>query len=259
MNQEVQNSVDYLIPVITGTLLFGLLTVFIIFFILLYRRTRVKLHIERERIKQELLRVENEVKEQTLINVSRELHDNLGQIASLIKINLNMISKNLSKEDLEHVSESLQLIQRLITDIRSLSSSLNGERLKNIGWLNAVSEDVKRINALGDIKIELKSQGESKFSKQKEVVVYRIVQEILNNMLKHAKAYTANLTIDCQNDFVHIHYQDNGIGFDVNKGVSGQGLHNIKQRCELISAELQLESIPNLGTEIKLKIKNDAA
>lgn len=257
VNQQVQNSADYLIPVITGTLLFGLLTVFIIFFILLYRRTRVKLHLERERIKQELLRVENEVKEQTLINVSRELHDNLGQVASLIKINLVMISKNLSKEDLEYLNDSLELIQQLITDIRSLSASLNGERLRNIGWINAITEDVRRINALGDFQIKLESEGNSSLSKDKEVVVYRIVQEILNNMLKHARAYTANLKIEGNDDSIEVHYQDNGVGFDMTTVASGQGLNNIRQRCELIDAQLQIESIPNLGTEIKLKVKND--
>ncbi len=249
---------NYYIALISGTLLFGLLTVFIIFFILLYRRTRIKLHWERERIKQELLRVENEVKEQTLINVSRELHDNFGQVAALIKINLNMLARNLKGDELEQVKESLVLIQQLLTDIKSLSASLNGERLRNLGWIQAVSEDIKRINAIGEIEISFQSEGNSKLSGEKQVVVYRITQEILSNMLKHAKAYNATVTVNCD-DFVTLSYSDNGVGFDENKIVPGQGLDNIRQRCELIDATVEMNSAPNHGTRITLKIKNDGS
>ncbi|MCR9173376.1 MAG: ATP-binding protein [bacterium] len=249
---------NYQISLIAGTLLFALLTVFIIFFILLYRRTRVKLHWERERIKQELLRVENEVKEQTLINVSRELHDNFGQVAALIKINLNLISKTLKGDELEQAKESLVLIQQLLTDIKSLSASLNGERLKEIGWIQAVADDIKRVNAIGELKIEFEAAGRSKLSTEKQVVFYRITQEILSNMLKHAKAYTAQIKVNC-NDHVILYYSDNGVGFDENKIVPGQGLDNIRQRCELIGASVEISGKPAQGTQITLKIKNDGS
>lgn len=252
------NQVELYFPLITGTLLFGLLTVFIIFFILLYRRTRVKLHWERERIKQELLRVENEVKEQTLINVSRELHDNFGQVAALIKINLKMLSSSLNGDQLEQVNESLVLIQQLLTDIKSLSASLNGERLRNLGWIQAVNDDIQRINALGEIQIEFQSEGTSKLSAEKQVVMYRITQEILSNMLKHAKAYTASISVNCKEEIV-LTYNDNGVGFDKDKIVPGQGLDNIRQRCELIDAEVSMTSAPDIGTQITLKIKNDGS
>lgn len=252
------NSFEYIFPIVAGTLLFGLLTVFIVFFILLYRRTRVKLHWERERVKQELLRVENEVKEQTLINVSRELHDNFGQVAALIKINLNMLAKSLKGDELEQVKESLILIQQLLTDIKSLSASLNGERLRELGWIQAVSDDIQRINGMGEIEIDFQAEGTSKLSTEKQVVVYRITQEILSNMLKHAKAYTASIHVSCE-DIITLTYSDNGVGFDEDKIIPGQGLDNIRQRCELIGASVEMKSTLDVGTKITLKIQNDGS
>lgn len=111
---------DIITTIITGTLLFGLLTVFIIYFILLYRKSQTKLHFERERRKRELLQAEVEIKEQTLVNVSREIHDNLGQAAALVKINLNLVSQNIPEADREKINESTELMKKLIGDMRSL-------------------------------------------------------------------------------------------------------------------------------------------
>ena len=247
---------EYLIAVIGGALLFGLLAAFVFFFILMYRRTRVKLHWERERIKQELLRVENEVKEQTMISVSRELHDNFGQVAALIKINLNLLAKSVDEQHVGQVKESINLIQRLLADIKSLSASLNGERLRNIGWIQAFQDDVKRIAAMGEIKIVFQSNGDSNLSLEKQVVVYRVTQEILSNMLKHAKSSEVSVEIQCSESEITLDYRDNGVGFDENKVIPGQGLDNMRKRCDLIGAKISIESQPGTGTHIILKLPN---
>jgi signal transduction histidine kinase len=245
-------SIEYLIPVIGGTTLFGLLLAFIIYFILIYRKTQVKLDFEKERLKSELLRVENEVKEQTLTNVSRELHDNFGQIASLIKINLSMVSKLESSSDQQKITESTELIKQLIGDIKSLSASLNGERISKLGWLKTIAEDIKRINSIGTMQIEYNSDFASTLTRDKEVILYRIIQELFNNSLKYAQAEKAELNIYTKNNTTTISYTDNGIGFDVNKVVLGSGLINIKERCKMINAELKMTSI--LGKETNFTI-----
>lgn len=245
---------EYLIPVITGTLLFGLLTVFIIYFILIYRKTRVKLNLERERLKQELLRVENEVKEQTLINVSRELHDNLGQIASLIKINLNMMSKEQNKEDTERVNDSLILVKGLIGDIKSLSASLRGDKIRNKGWINLIREDIERVNKMEGLHISFEYDANGELEHEKEVILYRITQEIVNNTLKHAKATEAKLSIFKTQNELHLHFSDNGIGFVSSKVIRGSGLTNIEDRCEMIGAILKIKSQPTMGTEIQISL-----
>jgi two-component system NarL family sensor kinase len=140
------------------------------------------------------LRVENEVKEQTLTNVSRELHDNFGQIASLIKINLNMISKDLASEDLEKVEESLSLVKQLIGDIKSLSSSLNGDQIRQLGWLEVVKNEVERVNKTGVLTIKFVVENWWTLSHEKEVILFRMVQEMMNNTLKHAQAHHRRIT-----------------------------------------------------------------
>ncbi|GAB5418861.1 MAG: sensor histidine kinase [Crocinitomicaceae bacterium] len=249
-------SFEYWVPVIAGTILFPLLAAFIIYFILLYRRSQTKLHLERERVQQELLRVENEVKEQTLLNVSRELHDNLGQVASLIKINMNMLSTKLSGNDLNQVNESLTLIKQLISDIKSLSNSLKGERLREIGWLESIEEEVRRANTIEGFKIEFLQKGASQLSHESELILFRIIQEILNNTLKHSRADKAVLKINCAANHTKISFEDNGEGFDVATVKRGSGLNNIQDRCEMIHAEFEISSGKKEGTQISINLSH---
>lgn len=252
-------TIEYLIPVLSGVLLFGLLTAFVIYFILVYRKTQGTLDWERERIKQELLRVENEVKEQTLTNVSRELHDNFGQIASLIKINLSMISKELSAEDTQKVSDSLDLLKQLIGDIKSLSSSLNGDNIMKNGWLKILSEDIRRINAIGTTQFDFNYDENIRLGHEKEVILYRVLQEIINNSLKYAKASNAKLGIHSKQKRILISFEDNGIGFDQKTIIPGNGLRNIYERCKIIDAQLDIFSKAGQGTKITINIAHDGS
>jgi two-component system NarL family sensor kinase len=244
------NDLDYLVPIISGIILFGLLLAFVIYFILVFRKTQTTLDFERERIKTELLRVENEVKEQTLTNVSRELHDNFGQIASLIKINLNMISKDLASEDLEKVEESLSLVKQLIGDIKSLSSSLNGDQIRQLGWLEVVKNEVERVNKTGVLTIKFVVENWWTLSHEKEVILFRMVQEMMNNTLKHAQATTAELRIEASSEQTKIEFSDNGIGFNLMEVKRGNGLINIQERCKIIEANLDFSSNEAMGTKI---------
>lgn len=243
-------NIDIILPIVVGTVLFGLLITFVIYFILIYRKTQNKLDFERERLKSELLRVENEVKEQTLTNVSRELHDNFGQIASLIKINLNMVSKNLTPSDHVKIEESLSLLKQLIGDIKSLSSSLNGDHIRQLGWVEAVRRDVERINKMGGLQIEFTCEHWPALSAEKEVILYRILQEITNNSLKHAKATEAILQIANQNGETKIVFSDNGVGFDSREVKLGNGLKNIAERCKMIDAHVEFSAPKTGGSEI---------
>lgn len=247
-------TIEYLIPVVSGTILFGLLTVFIVYFILAYRKTQVKLDFERERLKSELLRVENEVKEQTLTNVSRELHDNFGQVASLININLNLLKSDLTPTQTAQVDESKKLIKQLIQDIKQLSKSINGDRITQIGWLKSIENEVSRINKSGAIEIQFETKGNSTLSDEKQVFLYRIVQELLNNTMKHAKASKAALHVDCSKDSTAIQFSDNGIGFDLKTTTMGSGIGNIEERCKMIDAEFVISSNKGTGIEVRITL-----
>lgn len=256
MNQTTLN-IEYLVPVFAGTLLFALLIAFIIYFILLYRKSQVKFTLERERLKQELLHIENEVKEQTLIHVSRELHDNLGQVASLIKINLNMMSDSLNAEDTERINDSLVLLKQMIGDIKTLSASLKGDNIREKGWVNLIYEDFERLNKQDKVDFSVDTEGDLTLDPEKEVILYRIYQEILNNTIKHADATSILLSIVARNGFIYFVFSDDGIGFDLQQVNKGSGLTNIQERCQMIGAQLEIRTEPNQGTEIEIRLNSN--
>lgn len=251
------NTFEYWAPIVAGTLLFGLLTIFIIYFILLYRKSQTKLHFERELKKQELLRAEVEIKEQTLVNVSREIHDNLGQAAALVKINLNLVSKNLSEEDQQKIDESRDLLKKLIGDMRSLSESLNGDNIRRKGFISMIQADVDRINKLEYIQVEFEHSKEKILLETDQLIIlYRMIQELFTNTLKYARADKINLNIEQNHHQLSVNYSDNGIGFDYQAALNkGSGLTNIKDRCDIIDAKLYFESEINEGVNVRITLE----
>lgn len=252
---------DILVPLIAGTVLFSALMIFILYFIFLHHRTRQKFDWERQKFRQAVLQTEVEIREQTLTHISRELHDNLGHIASLIKINLNLVSKNIQETDRAKIDESIDLLKQLIGDIKSLSVSLNSERLANIGLVEAISNDVGRINKTGHMNMRLVAHCEPPgLSQETEIFLYRISQEILNNTLKHSGASESRIILDCANGKFSLNFRDNGKGFDadtmMNGGTAnkGSGLNNLNNRCKIIGAELSVMSSRGSGTTILITL-----
>lgn len=246
------STIEYYIPIIAGTILFGLLSAFIVSFILQYRKTQDRFAVEKEQLTQALLRAEIEIKEQTLTNVSREIHDNFGQVASLIKINLNLLSGELSESDRQKVDESLILIKQLVVDMKSLSRSLNGESLQKLGWVKTMQAEIERINRLANVKVSLSVVGETRdLAHDEQVILYRVVQEILNNLLKHAYAAHAQITLSYTADQLTLSYVDDGCGFDSTISQNeGSGLTNMRERCRQIGANFELTSSIGQGTQI---------
>lgn len=253
------NEQNVMLPVIAGSIFSVLLVLFVIYFIVLYRKKQVEFEWEREQFKQQLLITENEIKEQTLKNVARELHDNLGQVASLLKINLGLIKFENQENDLQKINDSKGIVQQMILDIKALSSSLNGRKLQVNGLANTLKEDFERVNHLGHLDVELIGDDKlPKLNAEIQVFLYRIFQEITNNILQHSQATSAKLIIDSDEEFTIFEFVDNGIGFDASTNVEGNGMSNIRDRCKIIKAELIVDSKPDQGTSFKIKIKNNA-
>lgn len=254
-----EENVDIITTIVTGTLLFGLLSIFIIYFILLYRKSQTKLYLERERRKQELLRAEVEIKEQTLVNVSREIHDNLGQAAALVKINLNLVSKNISVEDQQKVDESIDLMKKLIGDMRSLSASLNGDTIRRKGIIAMLQQDVERVNKTGYVAVEFAHPSETiTLEDDQLVILYRMIQELFTNTLKYAKASKIILRFEETKEHVMVYYTDDGIGFDFEEALhKGSGLTNIQDRCHLIGGKLNYHSRENEGVQVQVSLSKN--
>lgn len=248
--------IDFFFPIITGTILFGLLAGFIVYFILLYRRTQLHYEWEKDQLKKALLQTEVEIREETLKTVSQELHDNIGQIASLVKINLNLIKKHVSIQGKEEVEDSIDLLKNMIIDIKSISAGLNSENLEKKGLLDILSTDVERINKTGYVQLDLQTTISTiVLNKTKLLFLYRMSQEILSNILQHSKASKASLHITKVDQHYQFTFTDNGIGFDLEKEkVSGSGISNLFERSNLIGANLTIETNAKSGTTISISI-----
>ena len=191
-----------------------------------------------------------EIKEETLRNISWELHDNIGQLLTLAKIQLQSVTK-------DNIAEVSETISKGLKEVRSLSKLINPEAIKNIKLQEAIQLEIDRFNRLNFIKSTLTVKGTAqKISKKASIIIFRILQEFFSNTIKHSKASILTVVLDFKDDCLKITASDNGIGFssDANKN-KGIGIKNIKNRAKLIGAKAKFTSEKNKGTTLLIQYK----
>jgi len=251
---------DILISVIAGSILLFLLCVFIVAFTMLYFKKKKQYQHEKEKLASEfaeiLLKSKLEIKEQTLQNIAYELHDNLGHSASLIKIYLNTINLDNPKDIENKVFESKELVKQLIKDIKLLSLDLNSDRIIQHGINNALKMESERLNKTDTFSINFDVKGqEFDLSSSKVIILYRMYQEIINNIIKHSNASEVLIEVEFLENLFILVIKDNGIGFDITKNNSlGNGLTNLKSRAKIIDADLKIKSIIGKGSTFTIQI-----
>lgn len=255
---------DLVLATISGTLLFLLLVVFVTIYVLLYKRKRQQHEIEKDQLQaryhQELLRTQLEIQEQTLKTISQEIHDNIGQTLSLAKLNLALEDEQQNGNNIK-VASSHQLVSKAIQDLRDLSRSLNTDYVAEMGLIRSIEYELEMISKTGVIKTNLQVEGQQrKLDKQKELILFRIVQESLNNIIKHAGADRLSVTANYQLQELLITINDNGKGVDLTplnengNAVFGLGIRNMDNRAKLIGADFSMASILGNGTTVKIKL-----
>lgn len=236
----------------------------IIFFVAFQRRKN-KLLLEKlkaqQRFDEELQNSKIEIQEQTLKNVSWELHDNIGQLLSTAVMQINILSTSIDPK----TSESLQDIRAIVGDslqeIRSLSKTLNHEVIENIGLEKSINVELARFEKLNFLKTKLEVTGETVYINPKdEIIIYRIIQEFFSNTIKHAEASNLFVNLDYKDQHLNIMIKDDGLGYDMNSVQANSGLLNMKSRAALVSATLDVETAPGKGVLLKLQypFKNDS-
>lgn len=206
-----------------------------------------------QRFEKEINQSKLEIQEQVLQNISWEIHDNVGQLLSVSKMQLNMIGYTLPEEQKESIAETGSIISKSLEELRGLSKSLNPATIKNKGLLDSIKFEIQRFNRLNVIDASLIIEGEPyNLTNEKEIILFRILQEFCNNTLKYAKANNLYIEFNYFPKNLEISLKDNGIGFDMedNSKEKGIGLINMKTRAELIGAKLSLESAENDGTKL---------
>jgi signal transduction histidine kinase len=241
--------------VIFTSIFFCLLIGIIIYAAFLYEKRKKKHLLDRNNFNNILLSSQIEIQEQTLQHLSRELHDNLGQVASLIKINLTTLQLSDTAKASEKVEATKELTRQLIADIKSLSVSLGSDRLAQTGLAKAIETEVERLNKTGEFIATCELQGAMPdIDADKTLILYRMAQEVLNNMVKHSEARHINILLHVNENVFILAFSDDGIGFNAEEKItaSGAGLRNLQSRALLINAQLHIESVPGNGTCITI-------
>ena len=221
-----------------------------------HNQRRNKLLYENQKIKkdfeQTLLSTQLEIQEQTLTHISREIHDNIGQVLSLARLQLHSLSTNGQEDDIEYTDN---LLEKAITDLRGLSHSLNTNSIKENGFSASVIKVLAQFEKTGKFKTSFFDESNFSVSDDHGIILFRIIQEVLNNIVKHADATEILIRIEKIDDHQTISIVDNGKGFDIqklNSSESGIGIRNITERAIIINAKLSVFSQQNIGTTVRI-------
>ena len=180
--------------------------------------------------------VDSEEKER--IRIAKELHDGLGQLLSSAKLNISSLEDNINKDDEYLLQNSLKIIDEAVGEVRSISHNLMPTALMNYGLSEAISELCRRINE----------------SKKSEIILYRIIQEIINNMIKHSKADKINIVLSNSDKTLKLYIKDNGVGYNTSEISKSKGIgwQNIYSRVSILNGEISINSQIGKGTEIEI-------
>ncbi|MFT3700737.1 MAG: histidine kinase [Agriterribacter sp.] len=230
----------------------------IIIFTLINRfKKQQQLRLLKKTLEKETLRTQLEIQQQTLKNISKEVHDNVGQALSLVKLNMNMMTCD-EPEMMQHkIDHSKTLITKAIQDLRDLSKGIDTEYVKEMGLTRSIEYELELIKKTGSFETVFSVEGSPyRLGQQQELILFRMVQEALHNIIEHAHATLVSVCINFEPEKCSLTISDNGIGFntsfleDINHNSFGVSIRNMYNRAKMINADFKLNSILETGTTV---------
>lgn len=256
---HITDAQSVVIFIVTCTMLILLLTGFITFIIYRYQQKQNAYFISLEQLKarheNDMLKSRLEIQEQTFTNISREIHDNIGQKLTLAKLHLNTLEFLDQNKIRLQIDDSIAMIGEAINDLSDISRSMSSEIILNNGFIKALEFEVNQLNKPGLYGIKLSVTGETIFlDANKELVLFRITQEALNNIVKHAEASNICISLHYQKGNLLLEIRDDGRGFALESKKMGSGLVNMAKRAKMLNGICEITSRPDHGTAIKIEI-----
>lgn len=254
--RDSQVQIVVIIIAITMVLLF----IGILFLVMIWSYNNKKQRMAREKqqildaFEKQLLQSKLEIQEEIFNAISQEIHDNVGQLLSFAKVQLNIIEQQQTNggENLKAVKDT---IGSAFTALRNIAKSLSSDRVQSFELTDSIREEVGRMQRTGiDIVFNI-GPGEQPLNQQSKLLLFRMVQEALQNILKHARATKVVIDLQYQQDTLQISVHDNGNGFNVDQEIEkkdGLGLQNILNRARLIGGTATITSSPEEGTSIHI-------
>jgi signal transduction histidine kinase len=228
-----------------------------IFVYVIFIRKKTTLLIEQKEkdmhFEKELATSQVEMKEQTLNYIGQELHDDLGQKLSVVRLRQNQLLTRLDNSEKEELNELNELLGECIQDIRNLSKTLITEQIIHFGLVESIEREIQRIKKLRLLQIEFVTQkNDIDITPKHGLILFRIIQESINNILKHSRAKNVSIQLEDDHEILKITISDNGKGFNTNIMRDGSGLKNMELRAKLIHAEFSIESKLEEGTKTSI-------
>jgi len=217
------------------------------------RRLRAQLDQEVARQQKRITAAVIQAQENERAQLGRELHDNVNQVLTTVKLFNEIIAESVTDHK-ELVQKSSAYLQNCINEIRRISKRLSIPPLTEVGLIELIRELVDSINLTNklDISYSLKGIHEVPISQEMQLAIYRIMQEQLNNIIRHADATVVMIALACEADQLTLSIKDNGVGFDPHVKRRGIGITNIKSRAESLDGSFHLEAAPGEGCLIRV-------
>lgn len=248
------------------TIVLAVIVVFVTIFIRMYRQKLQankllsekneeiqdqKMNVLMKNQKIELIKASVEAREQERHRVSKELHDGIGGSLAAIKLSLSRY------EDDARLNEVIKSLDKTCQEVRTLSHDLIPPNILNSIYTVLLEDYISKVSALHPIELSFHCYPEDEINGLDEIIqaeLYRIIQELLSNMIKHSKASSGSVQISKPGDCVNLMVEDNGIGFSLNKKMNGIGLLNIQSRVKKLNGKVQFDTNINRGTIVNIDI-----
>lgn len=247
---------DMLIVILTLIILTVILMMAMIYVFYVKKKSQLILSRKEKdiRFQQELSLAQIEMREITLNYIGQELHDDIGQKLSVARL-MNNQAIQQTKEYV-HVNENLKEINELlgesIQDIRNMSKTFITDQVEHFGLIDTLELEVRRIAKLKLIDVDFQFNiHDIDINPKDGLIIFRILQESINNVLKHARAERINIIVQDTPAILKVKISDNGVGIN-NEKKRGSGLNSMRKRALMIGADLQIDSTKDIGTELKL-------
>lgn len=237
--------------VIITSLLIAIVIIFFVVSIIRYNKRYIQL--QKERIQAQIM-----IQEQERKRIANDLHDSLGPLLSTVKLYMHSIVIN-NDTDKEALNKASGYIDEAISNLREISYNLIPSSLVRNNLIVAVKEYISRLTNHNLLNIKFDVADDTLISKKIELHLFRIIQEIVHNTIKHSGAATLKLTIAGQPGLLFLISEDDGRGFnltEVRQASEGLGLKSIENRCEIINGTFKIVTTVNAGCKIIIRVPN---
>ncbi|MCF3109611.1 histidine kinase [Niabella sp. CC-SYL272] len=261
----MNNASELIILIVYGILLVILLVFFAIAFAVIQKQRlnnyRMKLQEVQQKTESDLLKLKLEIQEQAYRAVSREVHDNIGQVlGSVVLIMETELSKNKEERNDQIFEASITRIRSTIDNSRNLCHRLNGQQVERMGLVPSIKRELAYLSLNSSLQTAFVHPPEEQMPRlgnTQTLILFRIVQEAIHNILRHANAgmLTIKIALNESTKMMEMEITDDGVGFDSSLASKGMGLLTMKERAKLLGGILEVKTAVQKGSTVLLSLK----